>query len=182
VRSGAAGRARARAKKMVLFPRALALTLLSPPCRAHATPFSPPPPLPLLLRAQALKQCAGGALGDCLFFARAVAGRPPAALAPAFAALATFDVLCVLQRFYLLLKPGESEAEGAADAAAGVQVAAGALEALLARGDRGAEPVAGALPGVLEGLRAALSEVEVSSAWMASTLDALRARLAAAQQ
>ena len=112
-----------------------------------------------------------------------MAARPAAALAPAFAPLPTFDVLCLLQRFYLLLGDAGADAgaAGPADAAAGVHVTACALDALLARGDRGAEPVAGALRGVLDGLGAALGEVEVSSAWVASALDALRAKLAAAQ-
>ncbi len=93
-------------------------------------------------------------------------------------------MLCLLQRFSLLLRPGESEAEGAGDAAAGLLMAAGTLEVLLARSDRAADAVAQNVPAVLEALRAALEEVPRDllrdSAWLAEALEALRARLLAA--
>ena len=123
--------------------------------------------------AQALKQCAGGGLPDCLFFARALSARGSPAAGLSFAALPTFDLLCLLQRFYMLLKPGQSEAAGAADIAACLQVTHAALGALQGRSDKDEANVADSLAGVLEGLRSAVEEVPRDNAWVAEAAAAL---------
>ena len=149
----------------------LSVPLLTPPLSPTPPPF--PPPL------QALKTCASGGLAECLYLARSLAVRSPGAgaVAPAFAGLPTFEVLCLLQRFSLLLRPGESEVEGAADQAASLLLLSHTLEALQARSDRGSAQVAGSLQGVVDGLRAALQGAPKDNAWAVEVAEDLQRKL-----
>ncbi len=88
-------------------------------------------------------------------------------------------MLCLLQRFSLLLASQEAEGGALPDKAACLRVAGEAVEALLARADRAAE-VGAHLAGVVAQLRGALDAVEAThahNAWVAAALAQVKGKL-----